>query len=722
MDSDSDDIADIASFHIEPAMATASASPESTQIIRTLVNEAQCYRLLLESVNLGIVIHAADGQLLYINPAAIQIHRMPDDEHDWRAPLDSNDWLTVDGNGKPLLLEDFPATRALREGRPLHQQTLGIFRVRDGHFRWLEVTAIPHFNEGEAKPAQVLSILRDITDERRDRSLWERLQTLADTGVWEWNRSNGQFYFSPGTLRLLALKAAPKSLSACLRLFPAHETQRIACTIEQALNRQESFVLEVQRFNLDGEEQWLRLRGEPDRVDPFASRISGTLENISHEKRVEKRLRHQVRTDPLTGLLNRDAIIAELEARLNSDTPELALLYIDLDRFKQVNDTFGHGFGDQLLQQSANRLLIAAAGHARCARLGGDEFLLLCPNNDQAQLVHLAERVLAEMAAVFQIEGQCINISASIGIARAPQDGHEAIVLMQHADTAMYESKRRGSNRWLYYHPAFERLRRQQQRLQTDIPIRRAIDNDEISLRYLPQLCASSNQLLGLEVRLQWQHPESGEVSPGVFLPHVQRSGEIIPLGNWALRQACLQIRRWRDAGLTPPPVGIDICCHQLAHHKLSQIVEEALAEAGIPGQSLIFEIDEQALLKEDPTAIPHIDQLRAMGIGFAIDNFGAQHAALNCLQKIPACQLKFSPRWLQNALRNPADAALCRATLELARTLGLDSVALGVNETAMLAFARQLPFARLQGRLLATPLDAEALAAQWLQPNGARG
>ncbi|PJJ99833.1 hypothetical protein CO611_05065 [Lysobacteraceae bacterium NML03-0222] len=231
--------------------------------------------------------------------------------------------------------------------------------------------------------------------------------------------------------------------------------------------------------------------------------------------------------------------------------------------------------------------------------------------------------------------------------------------------------------------------------------------------KYLPQLCASSNQLLGLEVRLQWQHPESGEVSPGVFLPHAQRSGEIIPLGNWALRQVCLQIRRWRDAGLTPPPVGIDICCHQLAHHKLSQIVEEALAEAGIPGQSLIFEIDEQALLKEDPTAIPHIDQLRAMGIGFAIDNFGAQHAALNCLQKIPACQLKFSPRWLQNALRNPADAALCRATLELARTLGLDSVALGVNEAQLLTCAQQLPFTQLQGRQLATPLNAQAQCAR---------
>ncbi|PJK15163.1 hypothetical protein CO613_02030 [Lysobacteraceae bacterium NML07-0707] len=722
MNADSDDIDDIASFHIEPDMVTVSASPESAKVIRTLVNEAQCYRLLLESVNLGIVIHAADGQLLYINPEAIQIHNPPDDGDDWQAPLDSNDWLVVDGNGKRLSLEEFPAIRALREGRPLQRQTLGIFRVKDRHFRWLEVTAIPHFNEGQSKPAQVLSILRDITDERRDRSLWERLQTLADTGVWEWNRSNGQFYFSPGTLRLLALETAPKSLSACMRLFPAHETQRIACTIEQALNRQESFVLEVQRCNPDGEEQWLRLRGEPDLVDPFASRISGTLENISHEKRVETHLRHQVRTDPLTGLLNRDAIITELEAKLDSDAAELAVLYIDLDRFKQVNDTFGHGFGDQLLQQSAKRLLSAADGHARCARLGGDEFLLLCPGNDEARLVDLAEQVLAEMAALFQIEGQCISISASIGIARAPQDGHEAFLLMQHADTAMYESKRRGSNRWLYYHPEFERRRRQQQRLQADMPIRRAIDNGEISLRYLPQLCAHGSQLLGLEVQLQWQHPENGEVSPGLFLPHVQRSGEIIPLGNWALRQVCLQIRRWRDAGLTPPPVGIDICCHQLAQYRLSEVVGEALAEAGIPGQNLIFEIDEQSLLKQDAMSIAHIDQLRAMGTGFAIDNFGAQHAALNCLQKIPARQLKFSPRWLQNALRSPADAALCRVTLELARTLGLHSVALGVNEAQLLACAQQLPFTQLQGRQLSMPLNAPTLAAQWLQPNGARG
>lgn len=430
----------------------------------------------------------------------------------------------------------------------------------------------------------------------------------------------------------------------------------------------------------------------------------------------------KMRTDPLTGLLNRDAAIAELDARLHSDNPALAVLYIDLDRFKQVNDTFGHRFGDQLLQQVANRLSAAAGEHARCARLGGDEFLLLCPDSDEAAIAHLADQVLAEIATVFHIEGQAIHISTSIGIARAPQDGQETVVLMQHADTAMYESKRRGSNRWLHYSPEFERHRRQQQRLQADMQIRRAIDNGKIHLRYLPQLSPDGNQLLGLEVQVHWQHPEKGDIPAKDFLPHVQRNGEIIPLGNWALHQLCLQIRRWRDAGLAPPPVGIDICCHQLAHGNLLQVAEEALAKAGIPGQSLILEIDEETLLRECTTATASIERLKALEIGFAIDAFGERHAALNCLQQIPASQLKFSARWLQNATRTPANAALCQATVELARTLGLTCIALGVNEAAMQAFARQLPFAGLQGRLLATALDAEALAAQWLQPNGARG
>ncbi|MDO4725090.1 MAG: EAL domain-containing protein [Comamonadaceae bacterium] len=678
---------------------------------------------LFEAIGQGVVIYDAQGTLQHINDAAMRILSHSPDDDSWRASFQSSSWATVDAHGMHLPREQTPAAIAQRSGKPVLNRTIGLYHVRERHFRWLQVSAIPRFSRmarpGDA-PVQVVSLLRDITETRRDQHLFSRLQTLSTAGAWEWECGSDSCFLTQGAQRVLRLAQPPASLAGLLACFVPPDNQRLQQALEQALITQTGFTLELRPHpQPDEPEHWVRLQGEPDMLDPFAVRISGTLEDISRSKHMEQNLRHKARTDPLTGLLNRDALLEELHTRLLSKSPQLALLYVDLNRFKVINDALGHYIGDQLLRAVAQRLRSAAGEQALCARMGGDEFVFLCPMSDAGQPIALAQRILNKLLEPFQIEHESIRISASIGIAIAPRDGRDSDTLLQNADAAMYESKRRGHGSWHIY--SEELARRQRERLQLDNLMRNAIDNQELQLLYQPQVHLQSGTLIGAEALLRWRSPQLGEVPPETFIAHAEHNGEIMRLGAWALHEACQQVRRWRNAGLNTVPIAVNVSYRQFLAGDLSRIVMQALQQAHLPGAALELEFTERVLIEDEPLSTHTISHLRALGVRLSIDDFGEGYSALNYLRRLPIHGLKLSRLFLQGAPYNASDAAICQAVAAIAQGLGLGLVAEGVERPTQRDFLQTLGVAYGQGYLFSPPLSAEAFA-QWLkQPQHGR-
>ncbi|PAT39804.1 PAS domain S-box protein [Vandammella animalimorsus] len=675
------------------------------------------YAELFEAIDQGVVVYDAQGALQHINDAAMRILNHAPGDDSWRAAFHSNSWTTVDAHGMHLPREQTPAAIVQRSGKPVLNRIMGLYQVHARHFRWLQVSAIPRFantaRPGDA-PVQVVSLIRDITESRRDQHLFSRLQALSTAGAWEWERGSDRCFLTQGALRILRLEQPPASLAGLLACFMPPDSQRLRQALEQALATQTAFTLELRPHPQPNEpEHWVRLQGEPDMLDPFSIRISGTLEDISRSKHMEQNLLHKARTDPLTGLLNRDALLEELHRRLLGKSPLLALLYVDLNRFKVINDALGHYIGDQLLRAVAQRLRSAAGEQALCARMGGDEFVFLCPTAEPGMPIALAQRILAQLSEPFQIEQESIRISASIGIALAPRDGRDSDTLLQNADAAMYESKRRGHGSWHLY--SEDLARRQHDRLQMDNLMRSAIDKGELQLLYQPQVHLQSGTLIGAEALLRWHSPELGEVPPETFIAHAEHNGEIMRLGAWALNEACQQVRRWRNAGLNTVPIAVNVSYRQFLAGDLAHIVVQALQQAHLPGAALELEFTERVLIEDEPLTTRTISHLRTLGVRLSIDDFGEGYSALNYLRRLPIHGLKLSRLFLQGAPYNASDAAICQAVAAIAQGLGLGLVAEGVERITQRDFLQSLGVAYGQGYLFSPPLSAETFA-QWLK------
>ncbi|WP_238946506.1 sensor domain-containing protein [Vandammella animalimorsus] len=675
------------------------------------------YAELFEAIDQGVVVYDAQGALQHINDAAMRILNHSAGDDSWRADFQSGNWTTVDAHGMHLPREQTPVAIAQRSGKPVLNRTIGLYHIREQRFRWLQVSAIPRFASsarlGDA-PVQVISLMRDVTESRRDQHLFTRMQALSTTGAWEWERGSDRCFLTPGALRILRLEQPPASLAGLLACFIPPDSQRLRQALEQARLTQSAFTLELRPHPQPNEpEHWVRMQGEPDMLDPFSIRICGTMEDISRSKHMEQNLRHKTRTDPLTGLLNRDALLEELHTRLLSKSPQQALLYVDLNRFKVINDALGHHIGDQLLRAVAQRLHSAAGEQALCARMGGDEFVFLCPTAEAGMPIALAQRILSKLLEPFQIEHESIRISASIGIAIAPRDGRDSDTLLQNADAAMYESKRRGHGSWHIY--SEDLARRQRERLQMDNLLRNAIDKGELQLLYQPQLHLQSGQLIGAEALLRWRSPELGEVPPESFIAHAEHSGEIMRLGAWALNEACQQVRRWRNAGLNTVPIAVNVSYRQFLAGDLAHIVAQALQQAQLPGAALELEFTERVLIEDEPLTTRTISHLRTLGVRLSIDDFGEGYSALNYLRRLPIHGLKLSRLFLQGAPYNASDAAICQAVAAIAQGLGLGLVAEGVERPKQRDFLQSLGVAYGQGYLFSPPLSAEAFA-QWLK------
>ncbi len=441
--------------------------------------------------------------------------------------------------------------------------------------------------------------------------------------------------------------------------------------------------------------------------------IVGIGRDITDRKLADERIRHLATHDCLTDLPNRASFSEALNAAINSARSvgnRFALLFVDLDHFKFINDTFGHEVGDTLLREFAARLRAAVRPNDLLARLGGDEFVLLCKDSsDIADLAGLAARILQATTRPVALLGQERRVSASIGIAVFPDDGTTERTLMKSADTAMYTAKLEGKNKYQLFS---RRLRAESlERSVLENELRRALQNRELLVHYLPKFDLKSRTITGAEALLRWCHPDLGILPPAKFLTLAQQTGLIVPIGSWVLKAVCAQHVAWRREGLAPIKISVNLTPQQLNDEHLVPAVLAALAESGMPASMLELELSEIMLLQREPHTSRTLNELKRAGVNLAIHNFGASYLSLTNVSEFPIDTLKVD-RSLLNDIGQAETRAFTEAIIAMGKALNLTVVAEGVESVAQATFAREQACDAIQGFYVSQPATADEFGA----------
>jgi len=440
------------------------------------------------------------------------------------------------------------------------------------------------------------------------------------------------------------------------------------------------------------------------------------IRDIRDRKEAEARIQFLAHHDTLTGLPNRVLLMDRLEFILASARrreARVGVLFIDLDNFKTVNDSLGHAAGDSLLRQVASRIEGALRSVDVVSRLGGDEFLVVLPDLESEQApVAVAEKLLSVVSEPVTLEGQVLSVSPSIGIAVFPRDGTTADTLIRNADAAMYLAKDRGRSNFQFFS---ERLSQTAfNTLSLESRLREAIRDEAFVLHYQPQVRVDTGRLVGVEALIRWPQKDGPPVMPNDFIPIAEQRGLIMPIGAWALRQACRQNRMWQLAGLPRVPVAVNLSAIQFKQRNLIAEVERALDDTGLDAAWLEFELTESMLMDETPELVRTMDGLRALGVKLAIDDFGTGHSSLAHLKRFPIDKLKIDRTFVRDIATDPDDRAITAAIVDLARAMGITSIAEGVEAEAQLDFLLQRGCDEMQGFLVSRPL-APADCAAWM-------
>ncbi|MDX6605571.1 MAG: hypothetical protein QOD14_111 [Solirubrobacterales bacterium] len=546
----------------------------------------------------------------------------------------------------------------------------------------------------------------------------------ANDGIWDWDLTRGRVYFAPRWKAITGYSDGEIGTSPEDWLGRVHpdDVDRVQAEIDAHLGgRTPHFESEHRIRHADGGYRWVLSRGVAIRGENGrATRMAGSMSNITERKAAEERLVHDALHDALTGLPNRALFLDRLTQslrRIERDTTDrCAVLFLDLDRFKVVNDGFDHAVGDQLLVATARRLAATLRPGDTVARIGGDEFTVLLDGVDSIdEAREIATRTQAALGEPFHIDGRELVISASVGIA-VSEEGSRSGELLRNADIAMYNAKRAGIARHAIFNTSMHK--RVVTRLRHEADLREAIEAEEVRVFYQPIVDLESGQLRGLEALARW-HVDSPAVPPAEFIPVAEETGLIRPLGALVLRKACAQLAAWQRRGIVDEAVtvSVNVSGRQLVEPELTADVASALGQSELPPEALRLEITESSIL-HDPARIPQLlDRLERRGVRAQIDDFGTGYSSLSFLRRFPGDALKIDRSFVRSILQEDGSEQIVRAIIGLAHSLNLDSIAEGVEDHDQLAVLRALGCDRAQGFLFARPLapeELEPLIAVW--------
>ena len=620
---------------------------------------------------------------------------------------------------------------ALRTGSDRSEYRL---KFSDGGVRCVESAICSVWGTAPTDPLIIYGTMRDITGRRAteealraSESQYRALVEQASDGILVFDESGRIVASNPAAHELFGLEQRDLHRQNVAELFHLDDVDRDPLSVS---NLASGITLRsVRRLLRKGGDQFVWAELSARRLED--GRVQATARDITARIEAEQRIRNLAYFDSLTGLPNRDLFREQLEValeRCRRSDKQLALLFLDIDRFKQVNDSLGHSSGDLLLKQVADRLRTVVRGSdsitmrldveaeesdgsKSISRLGGDEFTILIQDLEHSQdAARVARRVLHSLSGVYEVSDQEVFVGSSIGIAVWPEDGADSELLLQSADTAMYHAKKRGGNTYQFFSSAMNKI--SARRLSVETRLRRALERDEFMLVYQPIRDANTGRLSAAEALLRWVDSEGESIGPDEFIPIAEETGLIVEIGAWVLRAACLQARDWKAAGYLPFRMSVNVAVGQLSDLGIVEGVDQILFESDLRPHELELEITESSILDDNPNIVAAIGQLTDMGIGFALDDFGTGYSSLSALQRFPIERLKIDRSFVAGVDQNANDQALASAIVALAKRLNLQVVAEGVETEEQARFLIELGCDELQGYLFSRPLPPDEFAA----------
>lgn len=576
---------------------------------------------------------------------------------------------------------------------------------------------------------------------RKSEARLNNAQRIAKMGDWEWAAGARAADSSSGVSQILGLEPSPLTYRQFLRLVHPEDRNPVKAAIHGSLRARRHLSLEHRVLLRDGAERIVSHEAEitPDPHGNLA-RIVGTIQDVTERRAAEETIRHLSYYDSLTGLPNRTLIkehLVRVLAQAGRYQRAAAILFLDLDNFQRINDTLGYRAGDKLLQNVARRLnacvrgsdclarpvpeqwtdtLPTAPGNA-VARLGGDEFVVLLaevvsPDNAAG----VARRLENELSQPSVIDGTELHVTASIGISAYPLDGETPDVLLTHAESAARHAKALGRNRYQFY--AEHMNRRAVKRFSIETQLRKALENDELEVHYQPKLNVQRNEVVGVEALVRWPNSERGVISPSEFIPVAEETGLILPLGEWVLHEACAQARSWEIMGQSGLVVSVNLSAVQFREKQLGPRIASVLQETGLNPSCLELELTEGVLLDDTETSIATLKGLGDLGLSISVDDFGTGYSSLGYLKRLPIDTLKIDQSFVREVREHSRDGAIVTAIIALAKELGLNVIAEGVERQDQLDFLLAHGCNEIQGYLVQRALPADAFTAWW-RPGG---
>ncbi len=678
----------------------------TTNLEEALLESENRYRMLFECVGDAIFILEAEGekagQIVAANRVAAEMHGYTVDE------LLALNIIDLDA---PDAAKEAPSRlQLLLKGDWIKAEIR--HRKRDDSIFPIEISA-GLIEIGNHK--YILALDRDITERKRAeetlRDSEERFRLIAETSgdiIFQTDTQSRITYCSPSVNRY---GYSNEKIAGTLFTEYVHPDELLKTTdfFHCALSGDGITLLETRLLQADGTPVYAEINVTPMVRNGTVAGVQGIARDLTERKKMEEAIKHQACHDALTDLPNRALFMDRLERQLaqaDRNQKKMAVMFLDLDRFKNINDALGHSVGDLLLYAVAVRLGTCIRGTDTVARIGGDEFnILLSDVNHSEDAAKIAQKIISVFKEPFKIDKYDLHITTSVGISLYPEDGKDSETLLKHADIAMYHAKGSGRNTYQFYNHSINI--RSLERMEMENSLRRALVRGELKLYYQPLIEIASGKLICAEALLRWEHPEFGLLKPAEFIQLAEESGIIIPIGEWALHTACEQNIQWQKAGHEPICVAVNISARQFHVTNLLEMASQVLNETGLHPQWLELEITENTLMLDVEDAISKLVKLNEKGIKLSLDDFGTGYSSLNYLKRLPIQTIKVDRSFVREVVNDPNDMAIVTAVIAMTKSLNLQVVAEGVETKEQLAFLRSKGCDEVQGYLYSEPVPA---------------
>lgn len=681
------------------------------QTSRALDQQLNFNKELLEVIPAPIFYRRANGPYLGFNRAWEEFFGKRRDDWIGKFPHDliSPEYLDQ------AMQED---AELLETGKPVIAQ----MTVEDGAGATRHVVRhVSRFTDVDGNPAGIIGVLTDITEAKEVSRALEaseaRFKALTESAmdiVTVLDETGAIRYQSPSVRHLLGYEPADMLGRNQFDLVHPEDAEILRASFADLVRRGDlRLAAEFRVRNAAGEWRTLESVGKNCLGIPAVMGIIVNTRDITDRKQFEERVRHLAYHDALTGLPNRLLMqdrIAQAIARAERTSGSCAVMFIDIDNFKNINDTLGHDAGDELLRQVASRLSAAVRAHDTIARQGGDEFIVLLDQLDSHRGANrVAQKILDALRAAFEMLGGEQHVSGSIGIALFPTDGRDAATLLKNADTAMFHGKALGKNTYQFFTPQMNIAVKRRAALESSL--RAAVKNSDFAVVYQPQIDLNSGEIVGFEALVRWVSEEGGTVMPGEFIPLAEETGLINDIGKWVLREACLQAVAWQRAGYPARRMAINLSARQLADKGFLDTLNAILQETGLDPHYLELEVTETQVMRQGEGSVMLLHDIANMGIHLAVDDFGTGYSSLSYLKRLPISKLKIDQTFVRDITVDPNDTAIVVAIINMAKSLDLDIIAEGIETAGQLALLRAKGCTVGQGYYFSVPASAEDLA-----------